>query len=40
VEEEGGEKTLEVEEEVLSQVDATIVLEILVEEVQTQVPVI
>jgi hypothetical protein len=39
MEEEGGEKTLEVEEEVLSEMDAITILEILVEEVKTQVPV-
>jgi hypothetical protein len=37
VEEEGGELTLEEEEEVLSEVDAVEVLEILVEEMKTQV---
>jgi hypothetical protein len=39
MEEEGGEKTLEEEEEVLLEMDAVAVLEILVEEVKTQVPV-
>jgi hypothetical protein len=39
VEEEEGVLTIEAEEEVLSKVDAIAVLEILVEEVQTQVPV-
>jgi hypothetical protein len=38
VEEEGGEITLEAEEEVLTEVDAVAILEILVEEVKTQVP--
>ena len=37
MEEEGGELTLEAEEEFLSYVDAVEVLEILVEEVKTQV---
>jgi hypothetical protein len=38
VEEEGGEITLEAKEEVLSEMDAVPILEILVEEVKTQVP--
>jgi hypothetical protein len=38
VEEEGGELTIEVEEEVLTEVDVVEILEILVEEVKTQVP--
>jgi len=40
VEEEGGELTIEVEEGVLLEVDAVAVLETLVEEVKTQIPVI
>jgi hypothetical protein len=39
MEDEGGELTLEVEEEVLSEVDAVAVLQILVEEVKIQIPV-
>jgi hypothetical protein len=38
VEEEGGELTLEAEEEFLTEVDAVAILETLVEEVKTQVP--
>jgi hypothetical protein len=38
VEEEGGEITLEVEEEVITEVDVVAIVEILVEEVKTQVP--
>jgi hypothetical protein len=39
MEEEGEELTLEEEEEVMSEVDVVVFLEILVEEVKTQVPV-
>jgi hypothetical protein len=39
MEKEEGVITLEAKEEVLSEVDAATVLEILVEEVQTQVPI-
>jgi hypothetical protein len=38
MEEEGGELTLESEEEFLTEVDAVAILETLVEEVKTQVP--